>query len=509
MTNNTTRPVRTRFAPSPTGPLHIGGARSALFGWLYARHMGGQFILRIEDTDQNRFVPEALGMITGGLSWLGIHWDEGPDIGGPHAPYFQSERKPLHQEWANWLVDHDKAYRCYCTPERLEQVSKEKEARKEPPGYDRHCRALSPAERAQNEAEGKSYVIRFKMPLDGETTVDDLVLGHVSFNNDTILDPVLLKSDGFPTYHLAHVVDDHFMEITHVTRANEWLPSLPLHAQLWQAFGWEMPFYAHLPVLLNPNGKGKLSKRHAGFSENGRQVLVLVSEFRDAGYLPEAVINFLCNIGWNFGDDREIFTVEEAIARFELKDVHPNNSSYPIEKLDWLNGEYIRAMDPTTLAPYLREPLEKAGYKLDDDLLLKIAGLVQTRIKTLPEVLKFAAPFFSENDQLDDAAVWQTPGPQDFTDIKGVNGAQVLDILRTVNDRLTALPDFSHEPLEAASRTLADELSLKPAILFSIIRNAVMGQTVTTPLFESMEVFGRAASLRRLELTIQRLSTER
>ena len=241
MTDAPKRPVRTRFAPSPTGPLHIGGARSALFGWLFARHHNGRFILRIEDTDQSRFVPGSLDLITGGLSWLGITWDEGPDIGGPYGPYVQSERNALHREWAHWLVDHDKAYKCYCTPERLEQVNQEKVARKEPTGYDRHCRTLTPDEIAANDAEGKPYVIRFKMPLEGSTTWHDLVLGDVTFENDTLQDGVLLKSDGFPTYHLAHVIDDHFMEISHVTRANEWLPSLPLHIQLWQAFGWEIP----------------------------------------------------------------------------------------------------------------------------------------------------------------------------------------------------------------------------------------------------------------------------
>ena len=491
MTDAPKRPVRTRFAPSPTGPLHIGGARSALFGWLFARHHNGRFILRIEDTDQSRFVPGSLDLITGGLSWLGITWDEGPDIGGPYGPYVQSERNALHREWAHWLVDHDKAYKCYCTPERLEQVNQEKGARKEPTGYDRHCRTLTPDEIAANDAEGKPYVIRFKMPLEGSTTWHDLVLGDVTFENDTLQDGVLLKSDGFPTYHLAHVIDDHFMEISHVTRANEWLPSLPLHIQLWQAFGWEIPEYAHLPVLLNPNGKGKLSKRHAGFTEDGRQVLVLVHEFRDAGYLPEAVVNFLTNIGWNFGDDQEIFSVQDAIERFELDDVHPNNSSYPIEKLDWLNGEYIRAMPVERLAKLLREPLERAGLDVNADVLLQVTPLVQPRIKVLNDVVEMAGFIFRQDF---------TPAPPAELIQKGMDIDSTRTALEQMAELVSALTDFSRDAQEAAFRALAGSLGVKPGVLFNIMRTATTGQKVAPPLFETNENLGKCLVLERLQL---------
>lgn len=491
------RPVRTRFAPSPTGPLHIGGVRSALFAWLLARHHGGKFILRIEDTDQKRFVPGSIELITDALRWLGIEWDEGPDVGGPYGPYIQSERLEHYQQWANWLVENDRAYKCYCTSDRLEQVNQEKIARKEPPGYDRHCRNLTPDERAQREAEGKSHVVRLKVPLEGKTTGTDVILGTVEFDNTTLQDIVLLKSDGFPTYHLAHVVDDHLMEISHVTRANEWLPSLPVHLQLWQAFGWEIPHYAHLPVLLNPNGKGKLSKRHAGFTEDGRQVLVLAKEFKEAGYLPQAVVNFLTNIGWNFGDEREIFDVEEAIARFDITQVNPANSVYPIEKLDWLNGVYIREkLTADELAAHLRKPLEDAGFKVDEALLKKVAPVVQTRIKTLNDVVDMAGFFFRDD--------FIPPKAEDIIQ-KKMDAESAASALRASYDILSNTQDFHTEPLHDAMQALAQQLDLKNSQLFGALRVAITGQTVSTPTFETMEILGREETLRRIATAIKLL----
>lgn len=490
MSDSTTGTVRVRFAPSPTGPLHIGGVRTALFNWLFARHHGGKFILRIEDTDQKRFVPGSVELVTGALRWLGLNWDEGPDIGGDYGPYVQSQRLDLYRQWADWLVEHDKAYRCYCTAERLEQVNKDKMARKETPGYDRHCRALTPEQRAQKDAEGAPYVIRFKMPLDGRTTIVDLIRGEVTFDNSILQDLVLFKSDGYPTYHLANVVDDHFMQITHIMRANEWLASAPLHHQLYAAFGWQMPQIAHLPVLLNPNGKGKLSKRSAGFLEDGRQVLVLAKEFQDAGYLPQAVVNFLTNIGWNFGDDREVFSAQEAIERFDITRINPADSIYPIEKLDWLNGVYIREMDPAELAPLLREPLEKAGFVVDDALLRKVAPLVQPRIKTLNDVVPMAGFFFHET---------LAPVPTEMLAVKNLDAAQTRALLITAHDALAALDDFSHSSQEAAMRAVAEAQGVKAKDLFSLLRSATTGQMVSPPLFESTEVIGKHETLHRLE----------
>lgn len=497
MSNSTSRLVRTRFAPSPTGPLHIGGVRSALFSWLLARRHGGKFILRIEDTDQKRFVPGSVQMILDALNWLGITPDEGPTIGGDFAPYTQSERLPLYQQWANWLVDNDKAYRCYCTSERLEQVNQEKIARKEPPGYDRHCRNLSADERAKRDVDGTAYVIRFKMPLEGVTVGHDLIRGDVEFDNAKIQDAVILKSDGFPTYHLAYVIDDHFMEISHVTRANEWLPSYPLHVQIWNAFGWDMPPHAHLPVLLNPNGKGKLSKRHAGFTQDGRQVLVLAKEFREAGYLPEAVVNFLINIGWNFGDEREIFTVDEAIERFDITQVNPANSAYPIEKLDWLNGVYIREhLSDEDLAKRLRPILESAGFEVNLDMLLQIVPLIRVRIKSLNDVVEMAGFFFRDDF---------TPPTTDMLIPKKMDTYSTRDMLKAAHDALSQLDDFSIERQHEAMIELAQQLSVKNGQLFGALRVAVTGQTVSPPTFETMAVLGKIEALRRVQLAIDAL----
>jgi len=485
------RPVRVRFAPSPTGPLHIGGARTALFNWLFARHHGGVFILRIEDTDRTRYVPGSVELITEGLRWLGLDWDEGPEVGGDYGPYVQSERVGLYREWADWLVAHDKAYRCYCSPERLKELRK-----RGVQGYDRHCRYLSPEERAEHDARGDSYVIRFKMPLEGQTTVHDLIRGDITVENSTLTDLVLLKSDGFPTYHLANVVDDHFMEISHILRADEWIPSAPVHWQLYRAFGWEMPAIAHLPVILNPNGKGKLSKRKAGFTHDGRKVPVLLHEFREAGYLPAAVVNFLTNIGWSFGEDREVFSVEETIQRFDLSRVNPSGGVFPLNKLDWLNGIYIRETPPDELARLLREPLERAGYTVDDDLLRRITPLIQTRIHRLNDVVEMAGFFF--RDQV-------TPGVEDLIQ-KRMDADSTKAALEAARETLLGLPDFEPETLESALRALTDTLGLKARQLFGVLRVAITGQRVAPPLFETMAIVGRDKCLERIEAAIRLLA---
>lgn len=499
MTGTTHQPVRTRFAPSPTGPLHIGSARTALFTWLLARHYGGQFILRIEDTDQKRYVAGSLEVLMDGLKWLGLNWDEGPDVGGAYGPYTQSERLELYQKWANWLVEQGKAYRAYDTPEELAQISAAREAQKLPPGYDGRHRDLTTAQEEQYIAEGRKPVIRFKAPREGAITVPDMVRGEVEFDNSTLQDMVLLKSDGFPTYHLAHVIDDHFMEISHISRSIEWLPSYPLHYQLWQAFGWQVPRYLHLPVLLNPNGKGKLSKRHAGFTEDGKQVLVLTREFKEAGYYAPAVVNFLTNIGWNFGDEREVFDVEEAIARFDGTGINPANSVYPIEKLDWLNGVYIREkMSDEALAQHLREPLEQAGLEVNVETLMKVVPIVRTRIKVFNDVVEMAGFFFREEFIL--------PSAEDVIQ-KKMDAAGTLAALEMAYDHLSALDSFDFDHTEPAMRALAEELGLKAGQFFGALRVAVTGQTVSPPLFETMEILGKAESLRRIQLAMEQLAT--
>ncbi len=486
-------PVRTRYAPSPTGPQHIGGIRSALFGWLYARRHGGQFILRIEDTDQKRSVPGSVELILEAFDWLGIDIDEGPHVGGEYGPYVQSQRLDMYQRWADWLVERGHAYRCFATPEELAEM------RAAGRGYDRRYRDL-PAERvAELQAQGRQHVIRFKMPLMGATSGVDMIRGIVEFDNAQLQDTVLLKSDGFPTYHLAHIVDDHFMRISHITRAVEWLPSFPLHLRIWEAFGWEKPQYAHLPVLLNPNGKGKLSKRKQQFADaSGKFVPVLVQEFQSAGYLPEAVVNFLTNIGWNFGDDREVFSRDEAMARFDLKAVNAANSAYPIAKLDWLNSQYIQAADLNDLAPQLKPVLEAAGYAVDEALLRRVAPLLQVRLKSLNDVVPMAGFFFADWNDF-------TAPPAETLIQRKMDAGDTVKILRAALPRLGQLEDFSPTAQQAAMADYAKSIGQKNGAVFGSLRSAVTGQKVSPPTFETMEILGKDESLRRIRLALTAL----
>ena len=494
----TNKPVRTRFAPSPTGPLHIGGVRNALFGWLYARRYGGQAIIRIEDTDQTRYVDGSVEGILKAFDWLGIDFDEGSHVGGDYGPYTQSDRLELYQKWANWLVENGKAYKAYETSEELDAISNERKAAGLPPGYDNRARHLTEADREKYEAEGRLPVIRFKMPDDGKTVTEDLIRGKIEFDNGNLADPVILKSDGFPTYHLAVVVDDHFMEISHVTRGNEWINSLPIHWNLWESFGWEKPVYAHLPLILNPNGKGKMSKRYESFEADGQRILVLAQEYIDAGYLPEAMRNFLTNVGWNFGDDIEIFTTEEAIQRFDLADINDTNSAFPIDKLDWLNGQYIQKLEVQDLANRLKPFIEKAGLEVNADVLLKITPALQPRIKTLAEVTTIAGFLFEDWDSFTapDAALLIQ---------RKMDAGGTVKCLEASIDLLEKLREMSHQTQYESFKALASELGVKNGQLFGSLRVAVTGQKVSPPTFETMEALGKAESIRRLELAIERL----
>jgi len=497
LSDSTQRPVRVRFAPSPTGSLHIGGLRTALFCWLFARHYDGTFILRIEDTDQKRFDPTALATLTEALRWAGLQWDEGPEVGGDYGPYVQSERLEHYQKWAHWLVEHGKAYRCYCTSERLQEVTRQKQARKEPPGYDRFCRSLTTEQIAERDAEGLPFVIRMKMPLDGKTVVHDAIRGEVEFENSTQQDMVLLKSDGFPTYHLAYVVDDHLMAISHTMRAVEWLPSFPLHAQIWKALEWEMPIHMHLPVMLNPNGKGKISKRKPPVDKYGNAIPVLVHDFINAGYLPEAITNFLANIGWAFGDDREVFTMQEASERFDGTRINPANSAFPVEKLDWLNGLYIRELSVEELAKRLKPFLEQSGLSVDEERLQKVTPLIQERIKTLAEAAGMVGFIFSGEIQLEAESLIQ----------KKMDREGTIQALRAAYDTLADLPNFTHDSQEAVMRTAAEALGLKAGQFFGTVRQAVTGQNISPPLFETMEILGRDLSLARIKSAISLLES--
>ncbi len=492
--------VRLRFAPSPTGYLHIGGARTALFGWMFARRFGGQFILRIEDTDQKREVAGAVENIMASMRWLGIDWDEGPDVGGPYGPYVQTERAALYQEWAHWLVDNGYAYKCFATPEELEEMRVVLQAKGDMSGYDRRYRDYPAEQVAELEAQGKPYVIRFKMPLDGVTVVEDMIRGEVTFENSQLTDYVLLKSSGLPTYHLAHVIDDHFMRISHITRGDEWLSTAPLHFQLWQAFGWERPYYAHMPVILNPSGKGKLSKRTQSFVDGQWQVLVRVEEFQEQGYLPQAVDNFIANVGWSSGDDQEIFTVDEIVPRFDLRDVNPSPTSLPYAKLDWLNGQHIQQMDPLDLAKAIKPFLEAAGYEVNVEALLAVVPAMRVRLKRLTEAADFLHFLFADDEPfaltVDDLTHKQLPletAVSGYTQVRDFVLATSTYDLETISQRVTEIGE-------------SVSTSGKAGPFLGKLRLAVTGQQVSPPVFESMLALGRQRTAARLSQVLQALA---
>jgi glutamyl-tRNA synthetase len=464
---------------------------------LFARRHGGVFVLRIEDTDQARYVPESLDDIVGGLRWLGLQWDEGPEVGGPFGPYFQSERTELYQQWGHWLVEQGYAYKCWCSPERLHQVRQEQQQAGLKLGYDQHCRDLPAARLGEREASGEPYVIRFKIPREGSTTVHDLIRGEITFAHEELEDLVLLKSDGFPTYHLANVVDDHLMEISHIVRADEWISTAPVHVLMYAALGWELPIYAHAPLILNPSGKGKLSKRAQAFTEDGQEVLVQVREFRAAGYLPEALDNFMCNVGWSFGEDREVFDLDEAVPRFDLRDVNPAPARLPYSKLEWLNGVYIRELAPVKLAHAIAPFLQAAGVEADLKTLGEAAPLVQERIKTLAEAEDWLGFLFVDELHYN---------PRGLVG-KKMDAAGSLAALQQVRDILAGLESFDEATLDTELRALAAEMGLKAGQLFGIIRTAVTGQQVAPPLFGTLAVLGQHKSLRRMDKALSLLAT--
>jgi glutamyl-tRNA synthetase len=479
--------IRTRYAPSPTGEPHLGNLRTALFDWLLARHHGGQFLLRIEDTDQARYVEGGIEQQMEALRWLGLDWDEGPDIGGPYAPYVQSQRLEIYHEHARQLIEGNNAYLCYCSPERLEEVRKAQQARKEPPRYDRHCRDVSPEERQAMESQGITPVVRFKTPLAGETVAHDVLRGSVSFQNSTLDDFVLLKSDGYPTYHLAAQVDDHLMEITHVLRGDEWLSSAPRHVLIYRAFGWEPPAFAHLSRILGPD-RSKLSKRHGAHA---------ALEYRDQGYLPDAVVNFLALLGWSLDDHTEIIDRETLVKHFDLDRVLVNPAVFNAEKLLWMNGVYIREMDDETLAGAVLPFLERhLTHTVDRRLLLRIVPLVKKRIRLLSEIVGMADFFFTEGEL--EYEIETLLGKRYAGD-----PAAAAEALDTVMRAIDGLESWDHETIESAIRPLAQDLGVKTGDLFGLIRVAVTGKTATPPLFETMEVLGPERTRGRLLSAIE------
>ena len=484
------KPVRVRFAPSPTGDPHVGNIRTAIFNWLLVQHERQQgneasFIVRIEDTDQARKAEGALEAILESLRWLGLSWDEGPEVDGPYKPYFQSQRLPTYNEAADALVASGWAYACFCSSERLETMRRGQMERKESLGYDGHCRELDSAALAAWRAEQgqEAPVLRFKVPREGTTTCVDVIRGEVTFENGLLDDFVLLKSDGFPTYHLANVVDDHAMEISHVLRAEEWLSSLPRHKLLYEALGYNPPLFAHLPMILGPD-RAKLSKRHGATS---------VLEYKQQGYLPEAVFNFLTLLGWSLDDHTEIMNREQLLTHFGLDRVAKPAAIFNQEKLDWLNGVYIRELSVDELTdrmmPFLDEGLPgDISRPIDRDYVRQITPLVQERLKTLADAPDMVAFFIQESLSYDPALLVDkqlTPEP-------------VLQALKVATAKLQSLDVWRAQDIEALLRPLTEELNLKPRQLFGAIRTGVSGRTATPPLFETMEVLGRERCLMRL-----------
>ncbi|MBN1691848.1 MAG: glutamate--tRNA ligase [Dehalococcoidia bacterium] len=477
-------PVRVRFAPSPTGYPHLGNVRTALFNWLFARHTGGTFILRIEDTDQARKVEGAVEIILNSLQWLGMDWDEGP--------FYQSQRLDMYREYVEKLVSEGKAYYCYCSSQRLDAMRQEQIRLKQPPGYDRHCRDLGHGKTSEADP-AIAPVIRFKSPLEGRTAITDLIRGEVVFENSTLDDYVLLKSDGYPTYHLANIVDDHQMQISHVMRAEEWLSSTPRHVLLYEAFGWQPPRFAHLPMILGPD-KSKLSKRHGATS---------IDEYRDRGYLPEAMINFLSLLGWSLDDKTEIMTRDEIVRNFTIERVSKTAAVFNLTKLDWMNGVYIRNLTQQEFSrrclPFVERALPaEVKRPVDAEYLKKIAPLVQERAKLLSEVPSLVDFFFIDGLEYDDSLLQGK-----------LEKGQAGEALEQALNALDNIREWNAGDLETAVRPLADGLGLKAGPFFGVLRVAVTGRTASPPLFETMEVLGRDRCMTRLQVALHRLQPDK
>lgn len=470
--------------------MHLATARVALYDYLLAKQTGGQFILRIEDTDVQRTVPGAEQEIMDGLRWLGLEYDEGPDIGGLHGPYRQTERREIYQAHSKILVDKGHAYPCFCTPERLEKVRQEQMSRKETPHYDGTCRILDPGDAARRVASGEKYVVRFKMPKEGQTVARDHLRGEIVTENKQLNDYVLMKSDGLPTYHLAAIVDDHEMGITHVLRGAEWLSTFPLHVNVVRAFGWEEPVWIHLSLFLKPSGKGKLSKRDGAIAmKDGYSVFI--KDFDNLGFIPEGVLNWIALMGWGVAED-DVMTLDQMVERFSIDRLTPSPAAINFQKLDHFNGTHIRLLTTEDLARRIKPYFTDAGLAVDDATLLKVTPLIRERLVTLDDCLAFAAFFFKETVE---------PNPEELI-AKGLDAKQSAEVARRAYQILEAGPDLSHERCEPSLRAYVEESGLSANQVFGILRVAVTGQKVSPPLFQSMEIIGREKVLERLNKAI-------
>ena len=464
--------MRTRFAPSPTGPLHFGSVRTALFAWLAARHTAGTFVLRIEDTDQERYIPGSEALIVETLRWLGLEWDEGPEQGGPHEPYMQSQRTDLYRRYADVLLERGAAYWCTCTPERLAAMREEQRARHQPTRYDRRCLGRRDEVEAERSS-GMPAVLRLLMPP-GVTEWDDVVRGRVTFDNAEIDDQVLLKSDGFPTYHLAVVVDDHLMEITHVIRADEWIPSTPKHLAIYAALQWQPPRFVHVPPVLAADGH-KLSKRRGA-----RNVL----EYGELGYVPSAVVNAMALLGWSSGTDEEVFTPQELCERFTLERIHPAPAVFDPKRLDDLNGVHIRRMETEELVDALEFPLPGTSKETRRQLI----PLLRERIVTLADATRLAAPLLGD-------IVWERDIEFPPAGVSPTAAAALLDACIAAVEH-GGLDD--QVQLREQLRQVAEAHDVKARVAFRVLFIAVLGSPVGLPVFDSMAFLGPEKTLARL-----------
>ncbi|MEC9309724.1 MAG: glutamate--tRNA ligase [Chloroflexota bacterium] len=475
--------VRVRYAPSPTGYPHIGNIRTALFNWLFARKNNGQFIVRVEDTDQERLVVGAVDSILEGLDWLGIDWDEGPRVGGPFGSYFQSERLDHYIKASNDLIQNGKAYRCYCTKERLAEVRESQKLQKRSIGYDGYCRNLTRQQLQSFDNSSTPYVVRFKMPEDGLTSINDIIRGAVEWQHNLLDDFVLIKSDGFPTYHLAVVVDDYLMNISHVLRAEEWLSSTPRHILLYEALGFTPPKFGHLPMILGPD-RSKLSKRHGATS---------ILEYRDAGYLPDALRNFMVLLGWSLDDHSDVIPMDVIRDSFSLDRVGKPAAIFDIERLQWMNGVYIRELSDDALAELMLAFVDDGSHgNIEKSYLMKIVPLIKERIKTLVELPDTTSYFFEDDFGCTAGDLVQ----------KGMDIRQTETALRSTVGALTDLKLFTAESLEECLRLVGSDLGLKPREFFGLVRTSITGRTATPPLFDLMAVLGDQRVIDRLNRAI-------
>ena len=471
--------VRTRFAPSPTGFVHVGSLRTALYDYLLAKKFNGTFVLRIEDTDQTREVQGAVENLINVMQWAGIDFDEGPIKGGPYGPYVQSERLDIYNKYAQQLIQDDHAYYCTCSQERLEQLRQRQIAAKLPPAYDRHCRNLN-----LQPKPGEPHVIRMKVPMEGDITFNDAIHGNITFSFRNVDDQVLVKSDGFPTYHLAVVVDDHLMKISHVIRGEEWISSTPKHILLYQYFGWEMPVFAHLPLILNPD-RSKLSKRQGD---------VAVEDYKAKGYLEEALVNFVALLGWNPGDTRELFSMEELIKEFTLERCGKSGAIFNVEKLRWMNEQHIRLKsDQELLAMFKPILAERNLGQFSDQYLLAIIALMKERVTFVKDFIDNCSYFYQDPTTFDETA-------------KAKNWTmETAARLRAFAERCETLPTFNAISIEQELRSEADKQQISASRIIHPLRLAVSGVSVGPSLFHLLELLGKETVIRRINYAIEKL----